>query len=719
MDLLTMRRQRLPVLRQTEASECGLVCLAMVLNYHGHRIDLATLRQRHVASAQGLNLRGLIALASRLQLAARPLRLELDELAKLRLPAILHWDLNHFVVLESCRAGRAVIHDPASGLVVCDTKLLDQHFSGVALELTPMADFTPRDERQQLRLANLWRQHSGLWSGLGYLFLLSLLLQLFSLALPFYTQIFIDEVLVSQDFALLKILATGFFMVTVVRCFSEWLRAQLVLHLASSVGFQIAGAICRHLLHLPLSWFSRRHPGDIVSRFGSLTQVRDFLSSGIVEVLIDGLMVAGTLGLMLVYSLPLTLVALVAVVAYALLRVALHGRLRRHNEALLQAAAQENSVFLENLRAIQGIRLFSKQADRLALWQNLHADVVNAGADLQKLGFQIRLANGLLLGTENIVLMLLGGIAVLRNDLSIGMIMAYLSFKDQFYGRVFALIDKVFEYRLLELHLERLADIALAPVEQHLEGLGVPPPEVCLQGGLSIQELSFRYDADGPWLLRDISFTVDNEEVVAIIGPTGCGKSTLLKLVLSLLQPSAGAVLLHGMPVHRMGLHAYRERVAAVLQDDALLSGSIFDNISFFDPAPDREQVELCANLAALANDIRALPMQYNTLVGSMGAALSGGQVQRLLLARALYKRPRLLVLDEATSHLDLATEQAVNRAIRQLRIARLIVAHRTETILQADRILELTPQGLIELKHAELQARRAPMGWLPAQPPV
>jgi ATP-binding cassette subfamily B protein RaxB len=166
-------------------------------------------------------------------------------------------------------------------------------------------------------------------------------------------------------------------------------------------------------------------------------------------------------------------------------------------------------------------------------------------------------------------------------------------------------------------------------------------------------------------------------------------------------------------------LHAYRERVAAVLQDDALLSGSIFDNISFFDPTPDREQVELCANLAALANDIRALPMQYNSLVGSMGAALSGGQVQRLLLARALYKRPRLLVLDEATSHLDLATEQAVNRAIRQLRIARLIVAHRTETILQADRILELTPQGLVELKHAELQARRAPPGWLAARPPV
>jgi ATP-binding cassette subfamily B protein RaxB len=299
--------------------------------------------------------------------------------------------------------------------------------------------------------------------------------------------------------------------------------------------------------------------------------------------------------------------------------------------------------------------------------------------------------------------MLLGGFAVLNNDLSMGMVMAYLSFKDQFYNRVFALVDKLFEFRLLELHLARLGDIALHPVEQHRRGIGVPPPDVCLQGGLVLKDVGFRHDEQAPWLFRQVALEVGNDEVVAIIGPTGSGKSTLLKVVLSLLQPTEGIVSLHGMPINSMGLESYRARIAGVLQDDGLLSGSIFDNITLFDPVPDRERVELVASLAAIANDIRVMPMQYNTLVGSMGAALSGGQVQRILLARALYKQPRLLVLDEATSHLDIATEHAVNKAITQLKIARLIVAHRPETILQADRIVELTPGGLREIKHSDL----------------
>ncbi|MES2603677.1 MAG: peptidase domain-containing ABC transporter, partial [Pseudomonadota bacterium] len=508
------------------------------------------------------------------------------------------------------------------------------------------------------------------------------------------------------------IMATGFFMVTFVRCVTELLRSQVVLYLGNSLGFQFATNVCRHLLRLPLAWFARRHPGDIISRFGSLAQVKDFLCSGIVEVLIDALMVLGTLALMFVYSPLLTAVALIAVVLYVVMRCLLHRQFRTRNEELIHCSATENSNFLENLRAIQGIRIFGKEADRLSGWQNNYAAVINAGVRVQQLGIQVRFVNGLLLGLENIVLMLLGGFAVLNNEISIGMIMAYLSFKDQFYGRVFALVDKLFEFRLLELHLGRLGDIALQEPEQHVQGMGAPPMDVCLVGGLRTETLGFRYDEQAPWLFRHVELEVGNDEVVAIIGPTGCGKSTLLKIVMSLLQPAEGVVSMHGVPIKTMGLHAYRERIAGVMQDDVLLSGTIFDNITFFDPAPDRERVEMAASLAAIATDIRVMPMQYNTLVGSMGAALSGGQVQRILLARALYKRPRLLVLDEATSHLDVATEKAVNKAIKQMRIARLLVAHRPETILQADRILELTPQGLREVKHADLRAHQADANW-------
>jgi ATP-binding cassette subfamily B protein RaxB len=698
--------RRLPVILQAEQSECGLACLAMVLNFHGHRIDINTLRARMGASQQGTTLKGLMQTAERVELGARPLRLEPEELDKLQLPALLHWDMNHFVVLKAMRRGCALIHDPALGEVTHDAKAVAQHFTGVALELRPSPAFQQKEETRKLHLRDLWSHSEGFGRSFAQLLTLSLLLQVFALALPFYTQIFIDDVLVNQDFDLLQVMALGFFLVTLVRSCTELLRTFVVLHVSNQMSFQFATNVCRHLLHLPLAWFTRRHPGDILSRFGSLHHVKDFLCSGIVEVVIDGLMVAGTLVLMFVYSSALTFVALVAVAVYATLRFALYGSFRRRNEELLHTGALESSSFLENIRAIQGIRLFSKEADRLAGWQNLYADVLNAGWRVQRLGIAVRFAHGLLIGTENIVLMLMGGYAVLNNEISIGMIMAYLSFKDQFYGRVFALVDKLFEFRLLELHLGRLADIALSEQEQHQQGIGAPPLQVCLTGGLQAQGLGFRYHAEAPWLFRNVELEVGNEEVVAIVGPTGCGKSTLLKLVMSLLQPEAGVVSMHGVPINTMGLEAYRERIAGVMQDDTLLSGSIFDNITFFDATPDRERVEYVAHLAAIADDIRVLPMQYNTLVGSMGAALSGGQVQRLLLARALYKRPRLLVLDEATSHLDIHTEKLVNKAIRQMKIARLLVAHRPDTILLADRILELTPGGLKPVPHAEVRER-------------
>lgn len=699
-------RAAVPVVLQAEQSECGLACLVMLLHHHGLRTDIDTLRRRHGSAQRGLTLKSLMQLADREGLACRPLRLEPEELGKLRLPAILHWNLDHFVVLRRVQRGRVLLHDPAVGERSLTLAEAARHFTGVALELQPTPGFTVRDEARRLRLQDLWSRTRGLWGTFGQLFLLSALIQLFALALPFYTQLFIDDVLVSQDQALLKILATGFFMVAVVRSATEWLRARLMLHLATSIGFQFAVNVCRHLLRLPLEWFQRRHLGDILSRFGSLNNLRDFISSGVVEVCIDALMVTGTLVLMFVYSPLLTWVALVAVLVYLLLRMVVHDTMRLRNEEAIHAAALENSNFMENIRAIQGIRLFGRETDRLGLWQNLFATRLNAGVRAQQLGIDLRLVHGLLVGTENIVLMLLGGLAVLRNEISIGMIMAYISFKDQFYARVFALLDKLFEFRLLDLHLARLADIALSAPEPHLDGIGAPPPEVCLQGGLVLRDIGFRYAQDAPWLFRHVDLEVGNEEVVAIIGPTGCGKSTLLKLVLSLLQAEEGSVSLHGVPVTVMGLRAYRQRVAAVLQDDALLSGSIADNIACFDPAPDRERIEYAASLAALANDIRAMPMQYDTHVGSMGAALSGGQMQRILLARALYRHPRLLVLDEATSHLDLATERMVNQAIRHLKIARLIVAHRPDTILLADRILELTPQGLRPVAHADIRAR-------------
>lgn len=704
MDLLNFTRtNKLPVILQSEKTECGLACLAMVLCYYGHKIDLNSLRVNYAVSQQGVTLKAMMGIADRVNLASRPLRLGMSDLGKLKLPAVLHWDMNHFVVLKKITGSWAVIHDPAIGEVRHDQQSLNRHFTGIALELRPSSGFEIKSEERKLKFRDLWTNSENFAGSLFQLFLLSLMLQLFALALPFYTQLFIDDVLVSQDYDLLKILAIGFFMITIIRSVTELLRSYVILHLSNRISFQFGVNVFRHLLRLPLGYFSKRHMGDIVSRFGSLNTIKDFLSSGIVEIVIDGMMVVATLALMFVYSKLLTFVALIAVVMYAVLRIFLYRSFHTRNEELINNSAIENTNFMENIRAIQGIKLFGKESDRLVGWQNIYADVINSGIKVQKLGITVKFAHGLLVGIENIVLMLLGGYAVLNNQISIGMIVAYISFKDQFYSRVFALMDKLFEFKLLDVHFTRLADIVLSKPENNMEGMGAPPPEVCLAGCLLAQDISFRYSDDAPILFRHLNLELDTEESVAIIGPTGCGKSTFLKIIMSLLEPVSGVISMHGVPVKAMGLSSYRQRIAGVMQDDSLLSGSIFDNITFFDPNPERERVEYVAHLAAIANDIRVMPMQYNTLVGSMGAALSGGQIQRILLARALYKRPRLLILDEATSHLDVDTERAVNQAVRQMKIARLIVAHRPQTIIQADRIFRLTSTGLEAVSHSEL----------------
>lgn len=361
---------------------------------------------------------------------------------------------------------------------------------------------------------------------------------------------------------------------------------------------------------------------------------------------------------------------------------------------------------MENIRSIQGIKLFNKETDRISLWQNYFIDVINAGIRVEKYSILIRCINGLLTGLETVFIYYLGAMAVLNNALSIGMLIAFVVWKDNFYSKAFALMDKTIEFRLLDLHLSRLSDIAFTKEEQKMDGIGFPPREVCLDGLLEVRDLAFRYSEDHPFLFRNIDMDVEPEETISIVGPSGCGKSTLIKVILSLLSPSQGEIRLFHVDIRQIGLRHYRSRIGAVLQDDGLLTGTIADNICFYDPNPSQEAIEYVANLAAIHSDIRAMPMQYNTLVGNMGVALSGGQIQRILIARALYINPILLFLDEATSHLDLETEKLVNKAVRQLKMARVIIAHRPETAKLADRIFQLTPEGLIEVSTSQFDKK-------------
>ncbi len=678
---------RLPMLQQSEATECGLACLGMVAAYYGSHWNLVELRQRFSVSLAGTTLADLLQFAEQLQLSGRALRIELEQLAQLQKPAILHWDLNHFVVLKSVRRGWCEIHDPAVGVRRLSLAEVSEHFTGVALELTPLQDFKARAASGRIGFRDFWSRLVGFKRSLALLLTLSLLVQLFSMAAPYYIQLVVDDVLVSSDRQLLQVLLLGFGLVLGLEVLSQALRGWMLVQFGNTLNLQMATNLFHHLLRLPLSYFEKRHIGDVLSRFTSLQQVRDLLTSGMLEALIDGLMGVLLLGLLALYSLPLMLLVLGFAALYVLLRLALYPAYRRISEQQLVLQAREHSYQIETVRAMQTLKLFGGEARREAQWQHLYVDTLNQGIRLGLFQLSYQSAQRLLAGLEYLLVIYFGAQAVLQGGFSTGMLFAFLAYRGQFVERAHRLIDKYLQFRMLSLHFERLSDVVLTTKEQTAGKQLSPAP---LTGELSVRQVSFRYSELAPAVLQDVSLQIRAGESVALVGPSGCGKTTLMKLMLGLLEPSSGEVRVDGQLLREYGLSAYRSQIGAVMQDDQLLSGSIRDNICGFAEQVDQAWLQQCAQAACIAHDIEQLPMGYHSLIGDMGSSLSGGQKQRLLLARALYRKPRILFLDEATSHLDSATEQAVNQAIRQLAITRIVIAHRPETIASVERVVTL-----------------------------
>jgi ATP-binding cassette subfamily B protein RaxB len=680
---------RLPVIQQTEAAECGLACLAMISSYHGHRIDLNTLRRRHPVSLKGVTLRAMIQVASQMQLACRPVRFELDHLRQLNLPTIVHWDMNHFVVLKSVTRRGIVVHDPASGERFFPIAEASKHLTGVALELSPAEGFLPKDERARLPFSTFWTQLRGSTHALVQILILSIVLEAFVIASPFYLQLTVDDVIARGDADLLIVLAFGFGLLTAIKVASTAIRSWILVMVQNVLHFQIGARLFHHLVRLPLTYFEKRHIGDILSRFTSVEPIRSALAEGMITAAIDGLMAVATLAMIFVYSTQLALVVLAAFVLYALVRLALYRRLRERSLAVIETKAHENSTFIETMRAVQSLKIFNRESDRETQWLNRYADVVSANVRLGRTRIAFTSINDCLFGLENIITIYLAARLALSHSLTIGMIFAFMSYKQHFIEKAVQLVEKALDFRILELHLERLADIALSPLERgHDQPLTYARQ---IQGRIELRNVSFQYAETEPFVLEDISFIVEPGEFVTITGPSGGGKTTLVKIMLGLLEPTRGELLIDGVSLSTIGPRAYREHVAAVMQEDQLLSGSIADNICFFDPSFDEERMIECARLAAIHEEIMAMPMTYNSLIGDMGSSLSGGQKQRVLLARALYRQPRILFLDEGTAHLDVDNEKYINNSLNRLQMTRISVAHRPEVSSGADRILRVS----------------------------
>ncbi|MDQ1159503.1 ATP-binding cassette subfamily B protein RaxB [Sphingomonas sp. SORGH_AS 950] len=688
LDFSLWRRQRVALVRQSQAAECGLAALTMIANFHGFNTDLGTMRRRFEPSLRGATLTSLIGMADEIGLTPRAVKLPLDGLTDLYHPAILHWDMNHYVVLEAVKNGKALIHNPEGTSKWLPIEALSPHFTGVALELRPADDFVPVVERQKLKLSQLWRRITGLKRAILQTILLSLVLEAFVLASPYYMQVALDDALPALDGDLLTILALGFGLFTVINAGASLLRSFVLLSTGTSIGYAITSNVARRLFRLPISWFEKRHVGDVLSRFQSVTPVQQFMTEGAVSAIIDGTLTAFTLALMFFYSGTLTLLALAAFALYGAVRGLSFPVQRRAQEDAIVAGGREQLAMIESLRGIVTLRLFNRETARHMLWQTRLTDSTNATVSLARIRIWQTTANTLILGLETIASVWLAVRLVIDGGFSIGMVFAYMAYKTQFLQRGGSLIDQWIGFTMLGLHLERLSDIALTEQDR---GIGErAQPARRLIGKVQLIDVRYRYSPTDPVVLENVTFDVQPGEIVAITGPSGGGKSTLAKVLLGLVEPDEGEMLIDDKTLQSFGYRNFRNQVAAVLQEDSLFVGSLADNIALFDDDPDFDRVVTAATAAAIHSDIMAMPMAYDTLIGDMGSALSGGQKQRVLLARALYRQPRMLVMDEGTSHLDTERERMVNQAIAGLGITRIIIAHRLETILSATRIFAM-----------------------------
>jgi ATP-binding cassette subfamily B protein RaxB len=678
----------LPVFLQTEASECGFACLAMIANFHGYQMDLPSMRRSFPSpSVKGITLASLIGNSHRLGFNSRPLRIEPEYLPQLQVPCILHWDMNHFVVLKKVTARRVIIHDPAKGLVRLTRKEVSTHLTGVVLELDPAQNFKPIHDSHSVSIRDVTGRIVGIKRSLLRILLLSLALEVFVLVTPFFLQGVIDQVLVSANRQLLTVLAIGFLMVVLFQGAVTGLRGWVVTWISARIKTQWKANLFHHLLGLPMDYFEKRHIGAVLSRFGSIEAIQQTLTASFITAILDGLTGFFVLLLLLAYSPPLTAVTLLAFSAYALTRWFSSRYLRNAQAEQIHHSAQLQTSLIESVRGMQTIKLANSQPERITRFANMTVEVAHREVAIQRMGITFETLGHLFFGTQRVLIIWLGALSVLDQRFSAGMLVAFIAYSELFTGRGRSLIDKLIEFKLLRLQAEWIADIALTPPEKNVHSTyhgSLPHTSV------EMDNVSFRYAEGEPWILKNCSLRVELGESIALVGSSGCGKTTLAKLLLGLLQPQEGVVRIGGIDILKYGLEPYRKLFGVVMQEDQLFSGSITDNITFFAPTPEFARAELAARQAAVHEEILAMPMGYETLIGDMGSALSGGQKQRLLLARALYRAPKYLLLDEATSHLDLLNEQRVNMAIRDLQITRIIIAHRPETIVSADQIFTL-----------------------------
>lgn len=689
-------RKSMPLVLQQEAAECGLACLAMVAQHYGASLQIEDLRAQFDVSTRGTSLQDMGAWADKIGLNSRCVELSADELGQLTLPAVLHWAGNHWVVVTQVTAKGLQLNDPAQGQRWVSWREVQEKFSGFAADFVPRAQLQRTPPQPRLQFGMMMRSFPGMGSAVFQLFMVSVVLEIIALLTPYYTQIVLDHVLVTGDKDLLTIVALGTGFLLVFQTIFTAIRGWAGVVLSQNVGYQLYVHVIRHLFKLPVQFFMKRQTGDLVSRFDSLGQLAQALTRTSIEIVLDALISVGTVAMMFLYSSTLAWLALGVFTLMMIVKVIVFSSSQRVAAERVFLDAKRQSHLIESVRGVHALKMAGADLTRAQQWTNLTRKVQDKDAITERINLASNLVMTTCTGLAHLVVVYLAAQMILANQLSVGMLFAFMAYQGSFAGRASAFADRMLWLRTIKVHFDRTGDIVFAQPENDQ---GVALSQKPQASSLQAVNLGYKYAAPDPPIFRSVSFSVDAGEIVAIVGPSGTGKTTLLCVLGGVFMPGEGALSYDGERAQPSNALALRKRLAFVFQNDELFEGSIEENISFFAQPIDRERVKRCTQLACISNEIESWPQNYRTRLAEQGAGISGGQRQRILIARALYREPSLLILDEATSHLDVATEKRVLENLKTLGITIIMSAHRPDAIAFAGRIYSMQTKDWFENK--------------------
>ncbi len=707
---------RYPFLRQQDQSDCGAACLAMILRYWGKRVSISRLRDLANVSREGASLLSVAEAAEELGFTTRGLRTGYDTLVSCPLPGIAHWQGNHYIVVYRATPKYVLVADPALGLKKIDVKQFNQGWTGYLLLLTPTPNLSQVEEqvtsvRRFLPLLKPFR------AILAEIFLATLLLDLLGLATPIFTQTIVDRVLTQQSLGLLNVMALGMVIIIIFQVIISVARQYLLLHCSNRLDLSMLIGFYRHLLGLPLEYFEKRKIGDFIARFQEAAKIRRLLTGTAITTILDSLMVTVYLSLMFYYNSKLTWAMLAFVPPLAILTWSVTPKLRTINREIFAKHAQASSYLIESISGIHTVKSLSIEKGVRWHWEDLHTQALNSSFRGQMVRVAVESATGLLKRGFSLFLLYYGSVLVIRGELTVGQLMAFNALMGSVLGPIARLINLWDDLQETLNAVERLNDVLDSQPEQEPEGKIVLPP---LHGRIKFENVSFRYGTrQDKNILSNIDLEIFPGQTVALVGRSGSGKTTLAKLLLGMYPPSEGRILIDGHDLQQVNLRSYRKQIGAVMQDSFLFSGTIKENIALGDPNPDWERIINCARLAAAHDFISSMPLGYETVVGERGISLSGGQRQRIALARALYGQPRLLILDEATSNLDVETERTIQKHLDQILqdVTSLVIAHRLSTVRNADLIVVLNEGVIVETgTHQSLMEKKGLYYYLNSQ---